>query len=471
MTTNTNLKQFSALEASARAYALNGFLKITNLFTRSEIEAISKIYDEYHSSIGRITTNGESRIPPTGSLLENNPQLTEIIFGKSDLLDVVRAATGADVQFAGSDAVHVYNDSVGIHRDTFYKYDFPKILIFLSDTPCKTNFTNPIEKNHAGTFLVMPGTHTLGDQHTALSSRLCNWPYEDSDTYCEITPDFTFVQAGRDSTKVGRELAQERKNLNKYSAFTKIVFRKGDVVLFSTRMLHALYPLFEDGQKPQKEAAEENKCSGSNLCKAMKSRKYEPIKLLGILLIEGYSMQNGELIENAIKRAENSCSSISEELREYIATVYNLRLYNTIVDHGAAAEPTISQVSGKAMGLNRSLPMIRNHKARHAVARHNIIHEYYEKNSWQIDKAAGLNPSDIKFKFLEHLKQHDKANYIQDVRIQSNLDILSDEPLSSKESNLEHSRNWQGIAKYLPLIKNERVYLFYKKMAAFLRLN
>jgi len=33
---------------------------------------------------------------------------------------------------------------------------------------------------------------------------------------------------------------------------------------------------------------------------------------------------------------------------------------------------------------------------------------------------------------------------------------------SSQKDNVAEEKEWQGIAKYLPMINNERVYLFYK---------
>lgn len=468
MNTENHPEQDQALRAAARAYALNGYIKLTNLFSRSEVQAITRIYDDYHSSIERITSNGESRIPPTGSLLENSPELTELIFAKSELLNVVRAATGADVQFAGSDAVHVYNDSIGIHRDTFYKYDFPKILIFLSDTPTKAKFTDPIERRHAGAFMVMPGTHTLKNQYTALSSRLCNWPYEKSEEYSEINPNFTLVQSEAGATLASRKLEQQKQNRNKYSAFTKINFRKGDVVLFSTRILHALYPLFDTPDKAGQKPAVATNLKNSKLTDKKARPCYNPLKLLGILLIEGYSVQNGILLENAIKTIESNGAKISTQLADYIATVYNLRLYNTIVDHSAAADQAISQVSGRAMGLNRNLTKIDNPEARAAVARHNLIHALYEKQAELIDEAAGLNADAIHTKFLKQLRHHSSEIQLQDQRIQATLNALADEQprLESQHQTLHTS--WRGVARYLPLIQNERMYLFYKKLAAFL---
>lgn len=467
MNTENHPGQDQALTAAARAYALHGYIKLTNLFTRSEVEAITSIYDDYHASIARTVINGESRIPPTGSLLENSPELTELIFSKTELLNVVRAATGADVQFAGSDAVHVYNDSIGIHRDTFYQYDFPKILVFLSDTPSKARFSDPIERKHAGAFMVMPGTHTLHDQYTAESSRLCHWPYEKSEVYEEINPNFTLVETEKGKTNSSRKLDQQRQNRDKYSAFTKINFRRGDVVLFSTRILHALYPLFDTPKKPKQKSVIAYKTLRSQSTARADRPSYSPLKLLGILLIEGYSVQNSELLENAIKNAKASKAFTNNKLLEYIATVYNLRLYNTIVDHSVATNQAIIKASGRAMGLNRSLDKISNVEAKKAVIRHNLIHAFYEKYSQQIDAVAGSNAEEIHTKFLKHLRHHDSRIKLKNERIKSNLRILAEEHPELSEPKPKHQKNWRGVAKYLPLIQNERIYLFYKKIASY----
>ncbi len=138
-------RQVNSNHEATLAYDLFGYLKITNIFTRSEIKEITDVYDQFHEDIKKIQIpNEEARIPPTGSLLENNPKLIESIFSKSELMNTLRQVAGQDVQFAGSDSVHVYNDSIGIHRDTFYQFDFPKILVFLSDSSTNIRFRDPL---------------------------------------------------------------------------------------------------------------------------------------------------------------------------------------------------------------------------------------------------------------------------------------------------------------------------------------
>lgn len=443
-----------ALASAARSYALNGYIKLANIFSRAEIMAITDIYDRFHGSVGHVCDiNDEPRVPPTGSLLEENPQLTELIFAKTELFNVVRAATGADVQFAGSDAVHVYNDSIGTHRDTFYKYDFPKVLIFLSDTPVKSKFSDPIEQRHGGAFMVMPGTHALNDFYTARSSRLCNWPYEQSINYSFTSPSFTLVTAGAESP-TGLKLEQQRQNRNKYGAFAKITFQKGDVVLFSTRALHALYPLFDPPTK------QENRSRKRHVKSKPHSIGPAPLKLLGLLFIEGYSQHNSQSLEEAINSSEHN-----KDLVEYISTVYNLRLYNTIVDHGELAKAAIARVSGRAMGLNRSIDSILDPETRSAVARHNMIHAYYEKHSRPIDEAAGRSKEEIHARFLTYLKRHDDIISEEDERINATLEILAKEQPCLGGIDQSIKPKWKGLARMLPFIQNERVYLFYKKLA------
>jgi hypothetical protein len=449
-----------ALSAAARTYRINGYLKLTNLFTKSEAERLASIYDDYHALVDPLTSsNGDTRIPPTGSLLENSPQLTELIFAKTELLNVLRAAAGADVQFAGSDAVHVYNDSIGIHRDTFYKYDFPKILIFLSDTPVRAKFNDPLEQRHGGAFLVLPGSHTLGDQYSARTSQMCHWPHDESEYYSYIGTDFTFVRniAGLDQSQrheFGRKLEQQKQNRSKYNAFAKIVFRKGDVVLFSTRALHALYPLFEHSSGQSDVNYKAARPRGSDY------PKYQPLKLLGLLFIEGYSRHHSRTLDEAISAQDNS-----EDLIEYISTVYNLRLYNTIVDHGEAAKKAIKMVSGKPMGLNRNLSHIQSPEAKLNTARHNIIHTYYQNNSQLIDMKAGASKEDIHALFLKNLSQHDLMIKRDEEILEKTMKILQNEQPNLNIVKQKQRSEWQGLARYLPLIGNESAYLFYKKLA------
>ena len=84
-------RQINSNYEAALAYDLFGYLKITNIFTRSEIKEITNVYDQFHQDIKKIQIpNEEARIPPTGSLLENNPKLIESIFSKSELMNTLR---------------------------------------------------------------------------------------------------------------------------------------------------------------------------------------------------------------------------------------------------------------------------------------------------------------------------------------------------------------------------------------------
>lgn len=420
------------------AYDLFGYLKITNIFTRSEISEISDAYDQYHLDINKIEMpNGEKRIPPTGSLLENDPKLIDSILSKSELIHTLREVAGKDVQFAGSDSVHIYNDSVGIHRDTLYQYDFPKILLFLSDSPAHSRFNDAVEQKHGGNFMVLPGSHIINDTYTTRSSRLCHWPYKHSEQFSRITPSFTFGNSKQNGSETeGKQLIQCIQNKDKYHAFSKIQFKKGNVVLFSTRAMHALYPLFQD----------ESQLKHAN----------SPLKLLGILFIEGYSKQNGITIEEALKIQEPS-----EELIKYISTVYNLRLYNTTTDHGQDARKTIAKVSGLAMGLNRTIDQLRNPKSKRAVQRLNLIHDFYSRYPALIDTAAGRSKQEIDNHFLKINNQYQKL-LIEEQHYKPNPLSQTDPAIVIEEGTTNNKKEWAGLAKYLPMINNERMYLFYK---------
>ena len=434
-------RQINSNHEATLAYDLFGYLKITNIFTRSEIKEINNVYDQFHQDIKKIQIpNEEARIPPSGSLLENNPKLIESIFSKPELMNILKQVAGQDVQFAGSDSVHVYNDSIGIHRDTFYQFDFPKILIFLSDSSTNIRFRDSLEKQHGGNFLVLPGSHVINDLYTSRSSRLCHWPYTKSEQFSKITPTFTFGEGKRTSTNIDeKQLIQCMQNKDKYHAFSKIQFKKGDVVIFSTRALHALYPLFQDDLHY--------------------SRKYSPLKLLGILFIEGYSKQHDEPLEEALTRGVDN-----KELINYISTVYNLRLYNTITDHGKEAKQAITNVSGRAMGLNRMINQLNNPKSKKEVFKTNLIHDFYSSNASEIDKAAGTSKETIDGFFLKFNKQAEESLDIEMKHVRREL-FESVQVTSSSKDNVIDEKEWQGIAKYLPMINNERIYLFYKMVA------
>ena len=453
-----------ALSAAARSYSLNGFIKVSNIFSNAEVNAITELYDEQHKSAGHyISSNNELRIPPIGSLLENSPELTELIFRKVDLFNTLKAAAGSDVQFAGSDAVHVYNDSIGIHRDTFYEFDFPKVLIFLSDAPTKARFANREEQSHGGAFMVMPGTHMADDKYAAISSTLCNWPYDRDEYYAYSNPNFKFVGAGGGQFDHRKVLTQERRNRDKYTAFTKLSFRKGDVVIFSTRALHALYPLFELDSTGH--SADSHQSRGQ---KAPSKPCYEPIKLLGVLFIEGFSKRYGKTIENAISHEESNLGT----LVDYASTVYNLRLYNTIVDHRESPTEAIANVSQKEMGLNRNVLYIGNDIAREEVERCNLIHRFYSRHARLIDNSAGRDAKEIHDKFLRVLRNHDEVNAQIARKIEENVARIVANQNHDNRTSLQSitRKEWKGPAKYLPMINNERIYLAYKRLARIFRL-
>ena len=452
----------SMLSSAARAYALNGYIKITGIFSQAEIENITGIYDAFHRNSGASSSmkSGE-KVRPMGSLLEDNSELTEAIFSKDELLTALQAVAGHDVQFAGSDAVHVYNDSIGIHRDTFYKYDFPKALVFLSDSPVKARFSNPLEQRHGGAFMVLPGSHSLGDSYTARSSQLCNWPYDSFESYSFTTPIFRLreAQSRGGGQQPAKQLLQCHENRDKYHAFAKITFRRGDVVIFSTRALHALYPLFQENtyprRNPQDIAFDYNKY-----------RRCKPLKLLGILFIEGFSKHFATSLPESIEiQPESNC-----DLLDYISTVYNLRLYNTTADHARDACETIEAVSGLPMGLNRSLGSIHSTRTRANIKKHNLIHHYYEANHEAIDKLAGGNKKEIDCRFLSAIEDHKSLINTEEAKLSRNLSGLRAGSADDYESSwmLRPDNAWLGIANYLPFIENESVYLFYKKMQHFL---
>ena len=444
------------LVSAARAYTLNGYIKISGMFSQGEIDKITNMYDKLHDYTEKPDSESkEKRIPPTGSLLEKDSELTELIFAKDELFQALRSIAGRDVQFAGSDAVHVYNDSIGIHRDTFYKFDFPKVLIFLSDCPRNTNFTDPIEKHLGGSFMVLPGSHNINDEYSARSSRLCNWPYNSFEHYSFISPTFTLGESNTLDGQPGRQLLQCHEIRDKYHAFAKIAFKKGDIVVFSTRALHALYPLFKD-QSTMKHI---------DIFDRYSRRKNKPLKLLGLLFIEGFSNH----FEKSLAEASSEIDG-NKSLIDYISTVYNLRLYNTTTDHAWDASNAINQVSGLPMGLNRHLNIIKSTQAIANIERHNLIHKIYEHSHEKVDEAAGRNKIEIDNKFLATINYHAEIINSENAKIEKNLYELSRDPAADAWNGpSKTNKKWSGFAKYLPFIENESYYLFYKRISKFLK--
>ena len=178
--------------------------------------------------------------------------------------------------------------------------------------------------------------------------------------------------------------------------------------------------------------------------------------LLGILFIEGYSKQHDETLGEALKRGVDN-----KELINYISTVYNLRLYNTTTDHSKEAQQAIKNVSGRAMGLNRMINQLNNPTSKEAVCKANLIHDFYSNNASEIDKAAGTSKETINEFFLKLNKQAQESLDIETKHGPREF-LESAQVTSSQKDNVAEEKEWQGIAKYLPMINNERVYLFYK---------
>ena len=113
------------------------------------------------------------------------------------------------------------------------------------------------------------------------------------------------------------------------------------------------------------------------------------------------------------------------------------------------------------MGLNRMINQLNNPTSKEAVCKANLIHDFYSNNASEIDKAAGTSKETINEFFLKLNKQSQESLDIETKH--SPRDFLeSAQATSSQEDNVAEEKEWQGIAKYLPMINNERVYLFYK---------
>ena len=217
----------------------------------------------------------------------------------------------------------------------------------------------------------------------------------------------------------------------------KIRFQKGDVVIFSTRALHALYPLFKE---------ESNR------------RNYSPLKLLGVLFMEGYSRKNEHLLKHAINNINED-----DKLIKYASYIYNLRLYNTTVDHQHDASNAIKNISGLPMGLNRDLELIQASNVRDRIQQHNLIHDFYKKHYQEIDAISGKDQHQINDIFLNSIQNHTILLSREGKKLSKAIKQINTNQPIPKGGDLKN-KDWDGLAKFLPMINNEDFYLFYKRV-------
>lgn len=296
------------------AYDLYGFVKISNSLDLWQVDALENSFDShYKTHTGFTPSETPDRLPALNGLLEQDYEALKIVSSATYVMKCIDAIAGADCQYIASDILLVYDDSIGAHRDTLYDFDAPKILIFLSD--CIGEETSVPEAHQtaslAGSFAVLSGSQYPDSTFNNLAAQLSDWPGIEQSVRQDVTPHFL-----RGDTKENGEYLYPYFDYDsRYQGYSYIPFKRGDVVIFSTRALHALLPTY--------------------------SKHFS--KLVGIIFLEGYSKFAGRQLNSDI-------SQMNDNELSYLSIPYSLRVADQILKN-AGKYQEILEAASNAMGL------------------------------------------------------------------------------------------------------------------------
>ena len=228
------------------SYDSNSFVLLKNVFNHSEMEKLIKEYDMYYQLNKRNKLDDKSISTPLTKPVESHKPIEEIISKKKKLFESIKSILGENYQFIGSETIQVKNDTHGPHRDYCFSHDVLKALICLTDRYDnndkikykKSEFTLHLD----GAFMVSPGSHHIQGRQSFLNQQRTEWPTKNLSRFERMTDSVTL-----DNVRIGGDYFQPNLDFQgRYVGFQHIPFEKGDVILFSTRAIHALYPQRKD---------------------------------------------------------------------------------------------------------------------------------------------------------------------------------------------------------------------------------
>ena len=159
-----------------------------------------------------------------------------------------------------------------------------------------------------------------------MAAQLSDWPSIEQSVRQDITPHFL-----RGDTKENGEYLYPYFDYDsRYQGYSYIPFKRGDVVIFSTRALHALLPTY--------------------------SKHFS--KLVGIIFLEGYSKFAGRQLNSDI-------SQMNDNELAYLSTPYSLRVADQIMKSANNYQKvledflsTMESMNGLANGLAHKDPLV-----------------------------------------------------------------------------------------------------------------
>lgn len=391
--------EFSRLRKS---YDLYGFVKITNLFDQWQLDYLESSFDRfYQKRLGKHPDSTNERLPLLGAALEDI-DIAKTVASSPWLLASLRAVAGEECQYLGSDIQIVYDDSIGTHRDTHYSYDMVKVLIFLSDCAPNVNHFDSSTRlgQAAGGFAVLSGSHIPCSHYSALASQLSDWPRKELSVRSDLTSEYH-----RGDLKSNQDFLYPVNNYDtRYQGFSHIPFKKGDVVIFSTRAFHALLPTH--------------------------SSHYA--KLIGLLFIEDFAKPNG-------RKLSINTDCVSTDEKEYMALPFNLRLADNIIK-GASYEDAFESFKNYPMGLQNIIdsgdPLLTE-----AFSRHTTIYRISEAQKLDLF-AACVSSKEAVLRVFE-------GNFIKERKVLKSYLDSTDFELSQYQ---DHSK--QYLSSVLPMVQS-----------------
>ncbi len=230
----------------ANSYDSNSYVVLKNVFEPWEIDELNKEYDNYYKLNGRDKLDEKAVSIPLTGVVEYHKPIAEIISRKERLFDSVKAVLGKDSQFIGSETIQVKNDTHGPHRDYCFTHDTLKALICLTgryaESEKKSLHQDQFTLQLDGAFMINPGSHHIQGRQSFLNQQRTEWPSKKLSRYEKVTNTVLLGDARTDGDYYYPNLDAQ----GRYAGFQHIPFEKGDVILFSTRAIHALYPQRND---------------------------------------------------------------------------------------------------------------------------------------------------------------------------------------------------------------------------------
>ena len=300
------------------AYDLYGFVKLTNALEESQVDSLEEGFDRiYKAQTGQYPGESDEPLPPLAKGLHKDWAYMKTFASAKHVIRALQAVAGSDCVYIGADILCVYDGSIGPHRDTLYRFDLPKVLIFLSDCSefSVEDLSADSRSREAGAFAVLSGSHFPSSDFSVLSSQLSEWPFKELAQSEDISPHFHRSSSGRS----GDCFVSESDPRSIYQGYSIIPFKRGDVVIFSSRALHGLLPT--------------NSTSFS--------------KLAAFLFLEGYQKATGTFFK------ADSVQGMSDLEIEYASMPYSIRVGDLLIRDADIEH--IRKIDRKPMGIPQLL--------------------------------------------------------------------------------------------------------------------